>query len=434
MSPTQKAFRLINESRAYCVALANVYHAEILESDGRKAIRSTVRTIVKELTNEDKLPEKIAMASLCSSQFRHGKWRLIPEAERGLSTYYKYRQDERDNPDMMNPDEREDQDKKAEQAVQFGRHAPKNIMAEKRRMTEVMLSLINDSEDFCTRLRNAAGVAKQDKHVFEKEVHLILGELKPRPLYRNSLSLKLWRHGKWKDYAHESEAKECPTFIGWDFARKDSDGNISVGYLKPPSHGWKSRLPNGKYAELGTRIHDEFIVSPEQYDFANKELKAATKRMAEGEAAAKEEELSKLLKEYLAQQIPHSFLDRFRGHGGDSHETAMAFDAAEVEKRMLALPRRGLHFNMYNDPTRNHSLYPTNKEEFKMKIKTQTLINGVVLDSMTDDNLVTCITDVERKIATLEKVDTKSEYITKQIAGYRENAKQLAGFLDARGS
>ena len=67
-----------------------------------------------------------------------------------------------------------------------------------------------------------------------------------------------------------------------------------------------------------------------------------------------------------------------------------------------------------------------------MEIKTQTLINGSILDNMSDDAIIDHISGCEHQINTLKEVRTSSEHIKSRIKELEKNAQQLAGFLDAR--
>jgi len=278
-SVTQQVFRLINESRALCIRIAWAANTGLTEKDRKQAVYNIVSTIAREVRTKHKLKGPMSLGSLRSNQFRFGKWNMIPSDEATSDEYYRWKDFERANPKLINPDEAIEQEKRA----RYGARYNKNI--------------------------------------------------------------KFSNHG----------------------------------------------------------------ISKEQYDFADKELRATAKRMAEQIAKDKEAKLQEIL----------------------------TMDFSKIEKRMLCPSHMGdgLHLSaqcyalkgMYSPPK-------PKKEEFKMKIKTQTLVNGIVLDTMSDDALIDHISACEHQINTLSEVQTQSKYITKKVETLRANAKQLAGFLDARGS
>ena len=67
-----------------------------------------------------------------------------------------------------------------------------------------------------------------------------------------------------------------------------------------------------------------------------------------------------------------------------------------------------------------------------MNIEKQTLINGRPADNHTTSDLIDLISRTEDEIRSLEKLSTKSDHITKQIADHRESCISLAKILDKR--
>lgn len=125
---------------------------------------------------------------------------------------------------------------------------------------------------------------------------------------------------------------------------------------------------------------------------------------------------------------------KFHPHGMTFPDTFLStlFEAAEIKKRMVTCPQKHMGLGAQCYANRSYKYKP--KEGFEMEIKTQTLVNGIVLDRLNNSDLINFIGDVETQINTLKKIDTKSDHIQNKIEKLKAAAKQLAFFLDARGS
>lgn len=283
-----------------------------------------------------------------------------------------------------------------------------------RSVTKQVFRLINESRALCIRIACAfdTGLTEDDrKQAVYNIVRTIAREVRTEHKLKGTMSLgslrsSQFRFGKWRRIPNSER-----NVLSWQeqlVVEKTNPTYINPDEAKEQEKRARFRSRYGAQYDANIKFSNHGI-SKEQYDFADKELRATAKRMAEQIAKDKEAKFQEML--------------------------TVGFN--KIEKRILCPSHMGdgLHLSaqcyaskgMYSPPK-------PKKEEFKMKIKTQTLVNGIVLDTMSDDALIDHISACEHQINTLSEVQTQSKYITKKVETLRANAKQLAGFLDARGS
>jgi hypothetical protein len=246
-----------------------------------------------------------------------------------------------------------------------------------------------------------------------------------------------------------------PPMSSYDFVVKCKDGD-TIGEFKT--------------------VHDDTIMDQRHIDFARKELHKASMRKAR-------EHFNKIFMQEpmpgVSFNVHGSLTGRWSSRSEDSicmeqaqsrmhrqgcyakgsvnhslypcqksmMDMMLKFDAEKVEGRVVAaMPRHfgksiamGYAYGMGG--AKLHEMFedyftsnpnPRPKEEYRMKITKQTLIDGRELSTLSDSDLIYHIRKAEDEIRGLEQLKTKSKHITKQIDELRANAGKVAGFLDDR--
>jgi hypothetical protein len=245
---------------------------------------------------------------------------------------------------------------------------------------------IKCNAEYNKRLRQAAGRFLERRASFNKEVLRILKELQYGPLHIHALSFRLWKRGPWR-------------ILSWDAFMEADSKKPDEARVEVHHQGKETSAPATKtcpvfsnWADMEARVNSYFQVKK------NPEVKFLPHGM----------DLEQYQKQIHTMILHHA-----------CPEKRPDISAQCYAKRKFI----SKEFKVFT---------PTSKE-YTMEIKTQTLVNGHILESLSDSDLINFISDVETQISTLLKVDTKSVHITNKIEGLRKNAAQLAGFLDTRG-
>ena len=293
--------------------------------------------------------------------------------------------------------------------------AKKSKHAANSSATKQVAEIINTYYKFKRILRQAAGKNKGARQSFDHTMHEVVRNIKTEynitgRILINNLSYKLWVRGEWRDLDFIEETTEAlESFF--------SDEQWNALTKKPNS-----------YMHTGTVIHDEIqkktnTTNPEFIKRIIKQ-KAEAERKEEASRIIFDIDFSKLEAQVLADTgcTPEMLVNKPKSE--DKNWGAKCY----AEKGCYAATR-GLHASTiwFDELTKFHK-----PKEFKMEIKTQTLINGSILDNMSDDAIIDHISGCEHQINTLKEVRTSSEHIKSRIKELEKNAQQLAGFLDAR--
>jgi hypothetical protein len=446
---TKKIFRLINESRSACVRLACVAYEENKQEPNKESFYQIVAIIAKEIKSKHKLTGHIALGSLRSNQWRFGKWKKIPAHERNVQAYFKLHEAEEEC-QLINPDEVADQERKAARKERFNpfmhseKHLKKtphrDLVMKKRCGTDTCVDIINGDKGYCMRLRDMAGEDMRSKHNFVEEVMDIIDELKPPHMYANTIAMRLWKHGQWKHYLFEAprdndlelnrveRGQWYKDFKETQFDDKADALSYAMKAMPFPMRQKITMPPLSSY-DFMVKCKDELVIG----EFKTSQMHDET---------IMEQAQSRMHRQgcYAKNSINHS-LYPYQKH---MMELIHKVDAAELERRVLtSLPRRFGMSDMMNAAygSKLHKMFedyftcnpnPRPKEEYRMEIKTQTLINGLTLDNLSNQELISMIANTENEIRALEKLETKSDHIDNQIKTHKTSCTQLAGFLDDR--